>query len=171
MSWGMLAGPLVDAGLTILGTAIGGPAGTIATTVGKAVAKSIGVSTPEAVEEAIRTDPKAVETLARLEAERADEWLALAKAGQELQAMLAEREGEQGFFAWGWRPAMSWLVVAIVANQFLAAPVINAALGADLAAPYEHVLGVAAIWLTIYGGGHTVKSIFGNRLSVPGVGR
>jgi hypothetical protein len=76
--WNMLAGPLANVGLNILGGIIGGKAGPIVTTVGGAVLKELGVTTPEQAVRRIESDPEAVARLARLEAERGPEWAAVA---------------------------------------------------------------------------------------------
>lgn len=98
--WQMLAGPLANAGLNILGGIIGGKAGPIVNTVGGAVLKELGVTTTEQAVRRIETDPEAVERLSRLEAERGPEWAAVALAEQRTAELLADRESEHGGFAY-----------------------------------------------------------------------
>ncbi len=165
MDWSGLASQVIKLGAPILGTALGGPLGG---TVGKVLADVLGApdETPESVAEAIQTAPDASGALRQLEAERSDEWISVIKAGQELSVQLAKTEAERGPFHYAWRPAMSWLVVAITAQTFIIAPWMQGVFGLAVGTPYEQVLGISAIWLTIYGGGHTAKAIFGNRLGV-----
>lgn len=164
MDWSSLASEVIKLGAPVLGTALGGPLGG---SVGKVLADTLGATadTPEAVAEAVATDPQAQEKLQALEAERSSEWVSVIQAGQALAAQLATTEATRGAFHYAWRPAMSWLVVAIVGQTFLLAPWISALIGKSVGTPYDQVLGISAVWLTIYGGGHTVKSIFGARLA------
>jgi len=165
----ILAPVLIRQGISILGTLVGGRAGAVVERAGQAVMDELGARTPEEAAARIETDPAAVAQLRALEEDRIGEWLALARVEAEQAALLARQEVERGAFSWAWRPAMSWLVIGIVANQFLIAPFVKAIGGGDaLMAPHEHVLGIAGIWLTIYGGGHTFKAIFGGRFAKPG---
>jgi hypothetical protein len=162
----ILAPVLIRHGISLLGGLIGGKSGAVVERAGKAVLDELGARTPEEAAARIETDPVAVAQLRALEEDRIGEWLALARVDAELAALLARQENERGFFSWGWRPAMSWLVVAIAAVQFILGPLVDALWStAALIGPYEHVLGFAAVWLTIYGGGHTAKAIFGGRLA------
>jgi len=74
-----------------------------------------------------------------------------------------EREDERGsVFSWGWRPAMSWMLLFLWSWNGVILPVVNATADASIAPiPWEHLLGFAGLWLTIYGGGHTIKSVLG----------
>ncbi len=163
MDFAALGAQLIKLGAPILGTAIGGPLGG---TVGSVLAQTFGAAneTPEAISAAVQADPEAADKLKTLETERSDEWISVIKTGQELSAQLATTESTQGGFAYNWRPALSWMIIAIIGQSFLVAPWVRGLLSVDVGTPYDQVLGVSAIWLTIYGGGHTVKAIFGPRL-------
>lgn len=163
MDFAALGAQLIKLGAPILGTAIGGPLGGA---VGSVLAQTFGAAdeTPEAISTAVQADPQAADKLKTLETDRSDEWISIIKAGQELQAQLATTEAGQGGFAYYWRPAMSWLIIAIIGQSFLVAPWLRGLMSVDVGTPYEQVIGISAIWLTIYGGGHTVKAIFGARL-------
>jgi hypothetical protein len=167
MGWQILAGPLLDLGLGTLGKLVGGKSGAVVETVGRGIAEALGVSTPEEARQQIAADPAAAGALRELQADRADEYLQLAVAELDFARALAADEATRGFFHNGWRPALSWLVVAIIFNQFLAGAALRAVAGIDITAPYEQVLGIAGIWLTIYGGGHTAKAIFAGRGGTP----
>lgn len=160
MDWTRLAGPLAGAGLDLLAAALGGPAGAIAATVGKAVVKELGVATPEQAIERIAHDPGAIERLRRLEDERADEWLALAKAGQEMATMLADRESRDGGFAYWWRPGGMYLTMYLWLQNALIAPLVHLPL-----VPWEHLIAFTALYAAFYMGGHTAKSLFGSRFA------
>ncbi len=164
MDWSSLASQVIKLGAPVLGTALGGPLGG---SVGKVLADTLGATeeTPEAVAEAVATDPQVQEKLQTLEAERSGEWISVIQAGQALAAQLATTEATKGGFAYLWRPAMSWLIIAIIGQSFMVAPWLRGLLSIDVGTPYDQVLGISAVWLTIYGGGHTVKSIFGARLA------
>jgi len=135
--------------------------------VGKVLADTLGATeeTPEAVAEAWHRSAGAGEASRALEAERSSEWISVIQAGQALSAQLATTEATKGGFAYLWRPAMSWLIIAIIGQSFMVAPWLRSLLSIDVGTPYDQVLGISAVWLTIYGGGHTVKSIFGARLA------
>ncbi|MQT14404.1 hypothetical protein [Segnochrobactrum spirostomi] len=167
MRWQDLASPLAQAGATVLGTIIGGPLGaSVGGLVGQALGTALGVpATPEAIGTALATGgDDAAQRVQAVETARADEWAALAEQGARLMQTLADKEVSEGWFAWAWRPALSWLVTAIIAQTFLVAPWARAIAHFDVSAPYDQVMGIAAIWLTIYGGGHTLKAVLGPRL-------
>ncbi len=167
LDWKQIAGPLAKVGATTLGTIIGGPLGTaVGGVVGETIAQTLGVEpTPEAVARQIEKDPDEASTrLNDLEAERAGEWAALEQAGLQLMSQLAAKETSESWISWGWRPALSWLIAAIILQSFIVGPWMQALFGLSVAVPYDNVIGISAIWLTIYGGGHTAKAIFGKKL-------
>lgn len=167
MDWKTIAGPLAQVGATTLGTVIGGPLGTaVGGMVGGAIADALGVDpTPAAVARQIELDPgEASERLQELQRDRADEWAALQAEGLKLMQQLATQETSEGWMSWGWRPALSWLIAAIILQSFIVGPWMQALFGLSVAVPYDNVVGISAIWLTIYGGGHTAKAIFGKKL-------
>jgi hypothetical protein len=54
------------------------------------------------------------------------------------------------------------LRVASLRGEFEHLPVVSAAAGVSIPrSPWEHLLGFAGLWLAIYGGGHTIKSVVG----------
>lgn len=160
MTWGDLRGKLAEQGLTILAGALGGPAGAVAATVGRGLADRMGVTTPEEVAEALATPGGRNEAVA-YETASADELRALGLAQSELA--LAETRSESAFSS-RWRPAMSWLLIVMWAWNAMILPVAVGITGAVVAAiPYDQLLAFSGLWLTIYGGGHTVKSIMGSK--------
>ena len=107
MDWKQIAGPLAQVGATTLGTIIGGPLGTaVGGIVGKAAAEALGVDpTPEAVTQAIASDPAAAGKLQDLEAARSEEWDALQTEGLKLLGQITAQETSESWVSWGWRPA------------------------------------------------------------------
>ena len=163
MQWNRLAGPLFDAGLTILGGVLGGPAGGIAVTIGREVAARLGVSTPEEVEAAIKTDPKALAELRAFQSENAEELALLMQEQEHMRDMLA-REDKGPWWAWAWRPATMWLIGFLWFWSLIAVHLINGMTGLKLpVAPMEHLLAFTGLFLSLYMGGHTVKSVLEKR--------
>jgi hypothetical protein len=76
---------------------------------------------------------------------------------------ILNREDQRGsVFSWGWRPAMSWMLLFLWSWNGVILPVANATAGTSIVPiPWEHLLGFAGLWLAIYGGGHTIKSVLG----------
>lgn len=165
--WNLLAGPLANAGLNILGGIIGGKAGPIVTTVGGAVLKELGVTTPEQAAHRIESDPDAVARLARLESERGPEWAAVALAEQRTAELLADRESEHGGFAYWWRPGGMYLNLYLWLQNTMLTPVLfNGVLKLQVPMiPWEHLIAFTALYCGLYMGGHTVKAIFGDRFT------
>jgi hypothetical protein len=132
-------------------------------TVVETVAKKIGVeATPEAIAKEYAERPEHTTAgIKEVEIEQADSFLEfLSPATAARDAMLA-RDDTKSFFAWGWRPAMSWLVIFLFGWAMVLLPLINAAFKSTIPAPRtEDILQLAGIWLVIYGGGHTLKSVF-----------
>ena len=165
MQWTDLAGALVKAGAPVLGTAIGGPAGAaIGGIIGTAVAQALGVdATPEAVADALNR-PGASSAVQQVEAEQGDRWAEYMLQANKAQAQLATDETAKGPWHSGWRPALSWLLIGMWLWNAMLAPVVSVVLPTPIPLiPYEHLLAFSGIWLTIYGGGHTLKSVMGGR--------
>jgi len=111
---------------------------------------------PDAIADKIDANPAAAAVaVAPLEAEM----LSLQIAGRDRRL---SAEDAKGWFAWAWRPAMSWLIIFLTGWALILVPLLNAALKAAIAAPtMQEITAFAGLWLVIYGGGHTAKSIWG----------
>jgi hypothetical protein len=164
----ILAPLLVSLGAPILGsilrTNIGGTAGEVSAQVIEALARAFGAQpTPESVKAAIEADANAAAKVQAVEHERSAEWLAYLTMATAQRNRMLEREDERGsVFSWGWRPAMSWMLLFLWSWNGVILPIVNATMGASIAPiPWEHLLGFAGLWLAIYGGGHTIKSVLG----------
>lgn len=159
MRWQDLAGPLASRGLDVLAAAIGGPVGPIVTTVGREIARQIGVETPEQVAEALDRQPAAVEGLAEYERGNLDMLRELSASQHELAMVEVKSEH---WIQWAWRPLMSWQLILMWFWNSMILPVAVGVTGAQVERiPYDQLLAFTGIWLTIYGGGHTLKTIMG----------
>jgi hypothetical protein len=137
---------------------LGGP---LATEVLRGIADRAGVS-PAALDDAARDQPELIrQAIAETEA-RAPEIIALQEA--ELDAKLAIFESERTEPVWvrAWRPLgmyglgvlWFWNVIFLhVANAYwkIALPPM----------PFEHLMGISALYMTLYMGGHTIKDVAG----------
>ena len=137
---------------------LGGP---LATEVLRGIADRAGVS-PAALDDAARDQPDLIrQAIAETEA-RAPEIIALQEA--ELDAKLAIFESERTEPVWvrAWRPLgmyglgvlWFWNVIFLhVANAYwkIALPPM----------PFEHLMGISALYMSLYMGGHTIKDVAG----------
>jgi hypothetical protein len=149
----------------VLETEVGGTAGKVGSVVVDSIGAALGVEpTPEAIVAKHDAEPAAVEAaIQTVEASR--DWfnyLMIATAARD--KMIEREDTRESFFAWAWRPAMSWLVIFLFVWAMVFVPMANAAFGASIAPPsIEDIVAFASIWLVIYGGGHTAKSIWGSK--------
>lgn len=149
----------------VLDEEVGGTAGKVGSIVVDTIGTALGVPpTVEAIVEAHEKDPAAVEATIR-DVEASRDWIAYIASSMAARDRLLEREDKrETFFAWGWRPAMSWLVIFLFGWAMVLVPTINAAFGAAIAIPStDDILQFAGVWLVIYGGGHTAKQIWGRK--------
>lgn len=157
LDWISLGKQVIAVGAPTIGAALGGPVGA---QVGGVLATILGVEpTPEAIGDVVSADPGRVVRAELEPATDLTQWLVI---HARTAAGLAEREAaRESWFSWGWRPAMSWLLIVMWAWGILILPIVNAIwrLGVP-AVPYEQLLAFSGIWLTIYGGGHTIKAIY-----------
>lgn len=159
MRWQDLAGPLAARGLDVLAAAIGGPAGPIVTTVGREIARQAGVSTPAEVADALDANQEALIRVEQYEAENLDMLQDLAAAQHELAMVEVKSEN---WIQWAWRPVMSWQLILMWFWNSMVLPVAVGITGAQVERiPYDQLLAYTGIWLTIYGGGNTLKTIMG----------
>lgn len=156
--WVEIGKQLVAVGAPTIGAAVGGPLGA---QIGGVLASILGAeATPGAVGDAIAANPDVVKQAEAAPSADLSTWL---NAHAQTAALLASTEtARENAFAWAWRPALSWLLIFMWLWNAVALPVANAALAAGIASiPWEQLVGFSGLWLAIYGGGHTVKSIWG----------
>jgi hypothetical protein len=148
----------------LIGAAIGGPAGAaIGGMAGRAIetlAETLGTeATPGAIAAEIATNPDAAAKLAEAEARFADLLAAEQRTLAELNRPVPPAEWRA--FRDGWRPALCWAIIACWLNSLILAPYV-AAFGVKLPMmPLEHLLAFSTVTLTVLGGGHTAKAIWG----------
>lgn len=164
-----LAPILIKAGAPLLKRVledeVGGAAGKVGSVVVDTIGAALGVEpTPEAIVAKHEQDPAGVEAAIR-DVEASRDWIMYLAAATAARDRLLEREDKrETFFAWGWRPAMSWLVIFLFGWAMVLLPIANAAFGANIAVPAtDDILQFAGVWLVIYGGGHTAKQIWGRK--------
>jgi len=149
----------------VLEKEVGGTAGEVGSVVVNAIATKLGVEpTADAIKKEFDSDPDGTGAVIR-DVEASRDWIMYMAAANAGRDRLLEREDKrESFFSWGWRPAMSWLVIFLFGWAMVLVPTVNAAFGADLVPPStEDILQFAGIWLVIYGGGHTAKSLWGKK--------
>jgi len=127
IDWTKIAGPLLGAGATVLGTVIGGPAGgAIGKAAGTVLADALGVpATPEAVSEAIEANPAA----AKAAAETPETAAAVAQAQADIiktinETYRQELQSESPYVrlarpTWLWCGAAVWTIHGIVIGKAL----------------------------------------------------
>ncbi len=156
---------IVQAGAPVLKAVLEskfGAKGAVAGAVVDAIAGKLDVPpTVEAIAAKAEQEPAAVQAAVR-EVEADADWLAyLGQATAERDGGLKTEDGKS-FFHSGWRPAMSWLVIFLFGWALVILPVVNAAFKASIAAPpIDAIVQFSGLWLVVYGGGHTLKSIWG----------
>ncbi len=139
MSWGSV-GRLIAGIAPVLGDILGGPAEALAAHVGGLIASALGThSTPESVEDVLRTDPGAYVKIKALELEQATTLARLRADAALAQIRVNQAEAQSGnLFISGARPMIMWVCATAFAWQFVVAPVtifVGQAMGAKLALP------------------------------------
>jgi hypothetical protein len=168
---GSLAVTLGQAGATVLGGALGGPAGAaIAPRIVGILAEAFGVSqTPEAVEKAVKENPEAGLIIARAEAQHGpaiSEELADLLAAEEKRASQAQSaEIERGFTTWQIQRAAIQGVVWGIWLAIAVAGIFGGNIGVRPLIPLGDMISawstVTMIWMIVFHGGHTVKEVIG----------
>lgn len=158
MDWKDLAGPLIRLGAPTLGGILGGAPGTaIGRTVGGVLADALGVpAEPAEVKDAMERNPEIVQ---RVEEQHSEAVLLAAQANQRA---LLESEDKRGFFHHGWRPMLSWLLLFMWLWNSILIHLVNGVAKAGIPLiPWTELMGFSGLWLAIYGGGHTIKKVWG----------
>ncbi len=161
INWADVGRQVLGKGAPALGKALGGPLGEQA---GSILADILGVpADPEAVSAELDNplqDPKVLSA----ETERAADWAAILSASQAFQLEMAKLDKGDGFFSYGWRPALSWCLLVLWTWALMFLPLLNAAFHAAIPAPpHDTLLGFTTVWLTIYSGGNTLLRTLGKK--------
>ncbi len=166
-----LAVTLGQAGATILGGALAGPAGAaLAPKIIGMLADAFGVEeTPEAVEKAVTQNPEAGLIVKQVEAARGAEISAeLARLlGAEQDRLDAAQEAEiaKGFTTWQLQRALIQAVIWGVWGLIALAALFGGNAGVRPLMPLGELvsawLSVTTIWMIVFHGGHTVKEVIG----------
>jgi hypothetical protein len=149
----------------VLEQELGNTAGEIGSVVIDSIAGKLGVEpTAEAIVQRHAEAPVTAEMAIR-EVEASADWINyLAQATAARDRLLEREDQRESFFSWGWRPAMSWLVIFLFGWALVMVPLANAVFGSSIAPPpVDSILQFAGIWLVVYGGGHTAKSLWGRK--------
>jgi hypothetical protein len=161
-----LAVTLGQAGATILGGALAGPAGAaLAPQIVGWLAEAFGVeATPEAVEKAVATNPQAGAIVRQVEADNATTLLDLQAKALAREAANDQAEAEKGFGAWQMRRTVTtYSVLAMLCGSFFAT--LAAALGliradtALLASLVTHAVTLFMAWNGLVSGGRALTDI------------
>lgn len=162
MQWQDIAGAVVNAGAGKLGAVLGGPmGGIIGAAIGEQLGRRLGVpGEPENIAAVLEAYPQeAGVALHDFEQENRD--LLMQLEGQSLshQLEMAKLDRADGFFSWGWRPGLMWLIGYLWLQNVVGTPVIlNGILGYSIPVmPYDVLLGLTVVISGFYMGGHTVK--------------
>lgn len=158
--WAEIGRQVIGKGAPILGEALGGKLGGQA---GGLLAEVLGVpASPDAVSEAIAdADPDVIQAF---ETNKSVDLAAIVAANNAFQLELAKLDKADGFFSYGWRPAMSWALLAFWGWSLMLVPLLNSAFHAAIPAPpTDSLLGFTTVWLTIYSGGNTLLRATGKK--------
>jgi len=156
IDWQALGKQAIALGAPTIGAALGGPVGA---QIGGVLAAILGVDpTPEAVGGAIAEDPGSLTRVEAVPGADLTQWLLV--HAQTAAALATSETARETWFSWGWRPALSWLLMVLWSWAILIQPVLEALTHLGLPpVPLDSLLGFTGIWLTIYGGGHTLKAV------------
>ena len=71
-------------------------------------------------------------------------------------------QNTETFYHDGWRPFLSWTLIYLIIQNAIIWPFLNVVFKMDLPIiDWEDIIAISGIWLVVYGGGHTIKSIWG----------
>ncbi len=138
-----------------LGQTIGGLAGTVVDT----IAESLGVP-PADIPYSHPKDLDVAVAIADDNAEILKLYLEQQRLSNDL--MLAEMGKNEALWTWAWRPAWMWFLMLIWFCALLLFPFVRGMTGANIETPDLGVVGnLTMLFLALYMGGHTAKSIWG----------
>lgn len=135
MSWSSVADEVAKFA-PVVGSILGGPVGLAVGSVGKLVAQALGVAnTPDAVSQALKTDPQAAVKLAALESQVSLAQIAAQSSALTQRSLNVRAEiNSQSWMARNWRPLTMLVFTFIIANNFVLLPYLQALFGFKMAA-------------------------------------
>lgn len=159
----VLIGLAVKLGLPViekvLSQQFGGKNGQLATEVLQAIANRAGVQVDDLEGMATAEHPKVVDAMRDVE-QMTPEMIALYTTGLEGQFALLQAEQAAGGWQSAWRPGWMYLLGFFWLWNIVALHVLNAIYKIALPpVPYDILMGLTGIYLSLYMGGHTVKDV------------
>ncbi|WP_321362613.1 hypothetical protein [uncultured Celeribacter sp.] len=95
----------------------------------------------------------------------APELIALYSKGLEVQMAAMEQDAKGPLWTWAWRPAGMWGLGVLWFWSVIVLHIANAWFKIALPQPpYDILMGLSALYLSLYMGGHTVKDVAGKWL-------
>nr|WP_321511139.1 hypothetical protein [uncultured Celeribacter sp.] len=153
--------PLVE---KILSEKFGDKTGEMAGGIIDVIAKRAG-TTPHRLPSVIESDPDLVRSAIEDAENVAPELIALYSKGLEMQMAAMEQDAKGPLWTWAWRPAGMWGLGVLWFWSVIVLHVANAWFKIALPQPpYEILMGLSALYLSLYMGGHTVKDVAGKWL-------
>ncbi len=155
-----IIGLLLQYAPDLIGLFAGKNAGAAAGKVTDAAKVVFGTDDARQVQQQIEATPELL--TAFVEKARAE--LGYMTQANQAQSALALAEVEKSFWHSGWRPALSWMLIFMWLWNVCVGWTVQVLSGVPVPIiPWEHLLAFSGLWLAIYGGGHTIKSIMGGR--------
>lgn len=144
----------------ILERKLGDAGGGLAADVLNTLASRANVKPGDLEAEATNNPGKIIDAMRQVEP-MTPELIALYTKGLEHQFTLLQAEMSEGGWKAAWRPAFMWFLMFLWAWQVVILHVCNAFWKIALPPmPWEHLLGLTAIFMGLYMGGHTIKDAF-----------
>ena len=156
-----IGAPIIE---KILSKKLGEATGGLVSDVIRTIADRAGASVDD-LPDLARDDPEVVKAAIAEVETLAPEMIAL--YSQELEYLLAamEQDAKGPLWTWGWRPAGMWGLGVLWFWSVIVIHVANAYFKIALPQPpYDILMGLSALYLSLYMGGHTVKDVAGKWL-------
>jgi hypothetical protein len=156
-----IGAPLVE---KILSEKFGKATGGLVGNVLEVIANNAGTNI-EQLPDLVQTSPDVIKD-AILDAEAvAPEMIALYSQELEYQLAAMEQDAKGPIWSWAWRPAGMWGLGVLWFWSVIVLHIANAVFKIALPQPpYDILMGLTALYLALYMGGHTVKDVAGKWL-------
>ncbi|WP_288960032.1 hypothetical protein [uncultured Sulfitobacter sp.] len=156
-----IGAPIIE---KILSKKLGESTGGLVSNIIRAIADHAGASVDD-LSDLARDEPELVKSaIAEVEA-MAPEMIALYSQELEYQRTAMELDAKGPLWTWAWRPAGMWGLGVLWFWSVIVLHVANAYFKTALPQPpYDILMGLSALYLSLYMGGHTVKAVAGKWL-------